>query len=155
MIEVERKFLVNTSQYTSEASSKMHIQQGFLCTDPERTVRVRLQDGMGKITVKGMSDPEGVSRFEWEHEIPENEAEQLLNLCKGAIIAKTRYQVPYEGHLFEVDVFEGANEGLVIAELELTTPDEPYERPAWLGKEVTGDPKYYNAQLSMHSFDQW
>lgn len=155
MIEVERKFLVNASQYKEEASSKVHIQQGFLSTDPERTVRVRLQDGKGKITIKGMSDPEGVSRFEWEHEIPENEALQLLNLCKGAIITKTRYKVPCGSHLFEVDVFEGANEGLVIAELELSTPDEPYKRPAWLGKEVTGDPRYYNAQLSINTFDQW
>ena len=155
MKEVERKFLVKSEAYKSAASSKLHIQQGFLSTDPERTVRIRLQNGSGKITIKGISDLEGVSRFEWEHNIPGDEAKQLLELCKGALISKTRYEVPAGKHVFEVDVFEGKNEGLVVAEVELEDPDESFEKPLWLGQEVTGDPKYYNAQLSIKGYKQW
>ncbi|MDX1314880.1 MAG: CYTH domain-containing protein, partial [Eudoraea sp.] len=104
MREVERKFLVTSEAFRTEAKSKLNIQQGFLSTDPERTVRVRLQDGSGKITVKGISDGAGISRFEWERDITADEAAQLLELCKGAVIAKTRYCVPIGAHIFEVDV---------------------------------------------------
>ncbi len=155
MKEVERKFLVVSEVFKNEASTVLHIQQGFLSTDPERTVRVRLQNGSGKITIKGISDEAGVSRFEWEYAIPGDEARQLLDLSKGALIAKTRYEVPSGKHLFEVDVFEGENEGLIVAEIELEHPDELFERPHWLGQEITGDPKYYNAQLSINAFQQW
>lgn len=155
MREVERKFLVTSEGFRKEAASVESIKQGFLSTDPERTVRVRLQDGYGKITVKGKSDPEGVSRFEWEHQITADEAAKLLELCAGSIIAKTRYCVPSGAHVFEVDVFEGANEGLIVAEVELEDPDELFEKPAWLGQEVTGDPKYYNAQLSINTYNEW
>ncbi len=155
MKEVERKFLVLSEAYKREATSEFHIQQGFLSTDPERTVRVRLKNGHGKITIKGISDEEGVSRFEWEYDIPGDEAQQLLNLCKGELITKTRYEVPSGEHLFEVDVFEGSNAGLVVAEVELATPDEDFDKPSWLGQEVTGDPKYYNAQLSRITYRQW
>ena len=155
MKEVERKFLVKSEAYRNEATSELHIQQGFLSTDPERTVRVRLQNGRGKITVKGLSDHEGVSRFEWEHDISGQEAKLLLGLCKGALIVKTRYEVPVGSHVFEVDVFEGENEGLVIAEVELKNPGELFQKPFWLGQEVTGEPKYYNAQLSINTYSQW
>ncbi|MCE2613469.1 CYTH domain-containing protein [Flavobacteriaceae bacterium D16] len=155
MREVERKFLVNSDKFKAEAKAELHIRQGFLSTDPERTVRVRLQNSSGKITVKGISDQAGISRFEWERDITEHEARQLLDLCKGTIIAKTRYRIPYGKHVFEVDVFEGANAGLIVAEVELEEPDEPFEKPTWLGKEVTGDPKYYNAQLSINTYNQW
>ncbi|MBT8320994.1 MAG: CYTH domain-containing protein [Eudoraea sp.] len=155
MREVERKFLVNSEQFRTEAESELQIQQGFLNTDPERTVRVRLQNGAGKITVKGISDQAGISRFEWEQDITEHEARQLLKLCTRAIITKTRYRIPCGAHVFEVDVFKGDNAGLIVAEVELEDPDEAFERPAWLGQEVTGDPKYYNAQLSIRAFKQW
>ena len=155
MKEVERKFLVISEAYKKEATSQRHIIQGFLSIEPERTVRVRLQNGLGKITIKGISDEEGVSRSEWEYDIPGEEAQQLLELCKGSLIAKTRYEVPSGEHIFEVDVFEGKNEGLVIAEVELEDPDESFEKPHWLGQEVTGDPKYYNAQLSTNAYKQW
>ena len=155
MREVERKFLVTSNTFKAEAKSELEIKQGFLSTDPERTVRVRLQDGSGKITVKGISDQAGISRFEWEHDITEQEAGQLLQLCTGIIITKTRYRIPYGTHVFEVDVFEGPNAGLIVAEVELQDPDEPFEKPSWLGKEVTGDPKYYNAQLSIKAYNQW
>ncbi|MCX2718380.1 CYTH domain-containing protein [Lentiprolixibacter aurantiacus] len=155
MIEVERKFLVTSEDFRTSAESALHIRQGFLCADPERTVRVRLQDGFGKITVKGISDEAGISRFEWEHEINGDEAGQLLKLCTGTEITKTRYRVPFGNHIFEVDVFEGSNAGLIVAEVELQTADEYFEKPAWLGREVTGDPKYYNAQLSINSYKQW
>ena len=154
MREVERKFLVNSDEFKAETKVKLHIKQGFLSTDPERTVRVRLQDGSGRITVKGISDEAGISRFEWEHDITEHEAGQLLQLCRGTIITKTRYQIPYGKHVFEVDVFEGPNTGLIVAEVELQDPDEPFEKPTWLGKEVTGDPRYYNAQLSIKAYNQ-
>lgn len=155
MREVERKFLVTSEDFKAEAESALKIRQGFLCTDPERTVRVRLQDGSGKITVKGISDKAGVSRFEWEHNITGDEASKLLELCTGNIIAKTRYCVPFAAHVFEVDVFEEANAGLIVAEVELQEPDEAFEKPRWLGEEVTGDPRYYNAQLSLNTYNQW
>ena len=155
MREVERKFLVTSEDFREAAESELHIQQGFLSTDPERTVRVRLQNGSGKITVKGISDRAGISRFEWERDITSDEASMLLKLCTGTLIAKTRYCVPIGNHIFEVDVFEGANSGLIVAEVELEDPDEPFQKPSWLGEEVTGDPKYYNAQLSINTFKQW
>lgn len=155
MREVERKFLVTSEDFRAEAESELHIRQGFLSTDPERTVRVRLQNDSGKITVKGISDQAGISRFEWERDITGDEAIQLLDLCAGSLICKTRYRIPLGKHVFEVDVFEGANAGLIVAEIELEDPDDPFEKPEWLGQEVTGDPKYYNAQLSINTFNQW
>ena len=155
MREVERKFLVTSEDFRTEAESEFHIKQGFLSTDPERTVRIRLQNGSGKITVKGISDKAGISRFEWERDISGDEAVQLLKLCKGNLLIKKRYCIPVGKHIFEVDVFEGANSGLIVAEVELEDADEPYEKPDWLGTEVTGDPKYYNAQLSINTYNQW
>lgn len=148
MVEIERKFLVVSNEYRNGAVSKERIVQGFLNTDPERTVRVRIKGDSGFLTVKGKSNISGTTRFEWEKEILVEEAEQLLPLCEPGILEKIRYSISFAGHLFEVDEFGGANEGLVIAEVELDGEDEIFERPDWLGEEVTGDIRYYNSQLS-------
>ena len=155
MFEIERKFLVESSEYLNVAFSKERIVQGFLNTDPERTVRVRIKGDVGFLTVKGKSNASGTTRFEWEKEILVAEAEQLLSLCEPVILEKTRYNVPFSGHLFEVDEFHGANEGLVIAEVELEAESETFKKPDWLGQEVTGDIRYYNSQLSKNPFKSW
>ncbi len=155
MVEIERKFLVVSNDYKKEAHKKNRIVQGFLNTDPFRTVRVRVKEDQGFLTVKGMGSENGTTRFEWEREIPVNEAEALLKLAEPGAIDKIRYEVQVGEHLFEVDEFFGDNEGLVVAEIELTDEDENYERPAWLGEEVTGQPQYYNAQLSKNPYKKW
>ena len=155
MIEIERKFLVNSDAYRSEASSVLTMTQGYLNSDPERSVRIRLTDQTGFITVKGKSNESGLSRFEWEKEIPLSEAQSLLELCEKPIIDKIRYNVPVANHVFEVDVFAANNEGLVIAEVELSHEQQPYTRPDWLGKEVTGEVKYYNSKLSQKPYKEW
>ena len=129
--------------------------QGFLNTHPERTVRIRIMGGKGYLTVKGIGNVTGTTRFEWETEIPVNEATNLIDLCEPTILQKTRYKVPFEGHIFEVDEFQGENKGLVIAEIELQHEDEPFEKPYWLGAEVTGNTEYYNSQLSSKPYNQW
>jgi adenylate cyclase len=148
MIEIERKFLVLNHAFEAEASAKHEVTQGYLSRVPERTVRVRIIGQKAFITIKGVSNESGLSRFEWEKEIDTTEAKELLGLCEKPIIAKTRYIVPYQKHIFEVDVFSGANKGLVLAEIELETETTFFEKPSWLGKEVTGDKRYYNAFLS-------
>lgn len=148
MIEIERKFLVQSQEYRNEATSKVTIVQGFLNTHPERTVRVRTKGNAGYITVKGKSSKSGTTRYEWEREIPLEEAQQLLTLCEDGILEKARYTIPVGGHFFEVDEFHGIHKGLTIAEIELQNEDELFERPNWLGQEVTGDLRYYNSQLS-------
>lgn len=155
MIEIERKFLVKSQAFKDEAFNKTHIKQGFLSTDKERTVRVRLKGEKGFLTIKGASSNDGLSRFEWEKEISKEDAEQLFKLCKQGIIDKMRYEVKSGNHIFEIDEFFGDNEGLVLAEIELNTEDEGFEKPNWLGKEVTGDIRYYNSQLSNHPFKTW
>ena len=147
--EIERKFLVE-GDFIPEAFDATRIIQGYISSDPERTVRVRIRGGRGFITIKGAGDASGVSRFEWEKEIPEDEARSLLELAEPGIIDKTRYLVKNTDgiHTWEVDVFHGRNEGLIVAEIELSRPDEPFDRPSWLGEEVTGDPRYYNSSLS-------
>ncbi len=155
MVEIERKFLVVSNDYKKEAHKKNRIVQGFLNTDPFRTVRVRVKEDQGFLTVKGMGSENGTTRFEWEREIPVNEAEALLKLAEPGAIDKIRYEVQVGEHLFEVDEFFGDNEGLVVAEIELTDEDENYERPSWLGEEVTGQPQYYNAQLSKNPYRKW
>jgi CYTH domain-containing protein len=155
MIEIERKFLVNSDAYRAEASSIITITQGYLNSDPERSVRIRLTDQSGFITVKGKSNESGLSRFEWEKEISKTEAEALLKLCEKTIISKTRYEVAVGNHLFEVDEFSGDNKGLVVAEVELGSEDEKFSKPDWLGDEVTGDLKYYNSNLSNAPFCNW
>lgn len=155
MKEIERKFLVTSEDYKKEAFRNYRITQGFLNTDPERTVRIRLKDNKGVLTVKGMSSEDGVSRFEWETEISLHEARALLHLCEDAVIDKIRYEVRSGDHIFEIDEFFGANEGLVIAEVELKHEDEQFEIPKWIGDEVTGDIRYYNSQISKLPFNTW
>ncbi len=155
MIEIERKFLVTSNDYRLEARSKTSISQGFLSTDPERTVRIRIKGESGYITVKGKSNLEGTSRYEWEKEIPIKEAMQLLELCKETIVEKDRYEVEKGAFVFEIDEFLGANEGLILAEVELSNEKESFPTPKWLGKEVTGNIAYYNSQLSNHPFKNW
>ncbi|MEP2237795.1 MAG: CYTH domain-containing protein [Maribacter sp.] len=155
MIEIERKFLVKSDNYKSEARSKTRIVQGFLNTDPSRTVRVRIKGNTGFITVKGKSNASGTSRFEWEKEISVNEADSLLKLCEKGILDKYRYEIVIGNHVFEVDEFFGDNTGLTIAEVELKNEHEEFEKPNWLGVEVTGEVKYYNSQLSKNAFCTW
>ena len=149
MIEIERKFLVSNLNACLQLHTKSkRIVQGYLSFDPARTVRIRKTDTKAFLTVKGKSNATGDTRFEWEKEIPENEPIELLDLCSGQTIRKTRYIVPHQSHLFEVDVFSGKLQGLVIAEVELSTSDEQLDLPTWVGKEVTGDPRYYNSDLA-------
>lgn len=155
MIEIERKFLVSSNTFKTEAFNSYAIKQGFLNSDKERTVRVRLKKDKGYLTIKGKSSDDGLSRFEWEREIPKLEAEHLLQICEEDIIDKIRFEVKYGNHTFEVDEFFGDNKGLVIAEVELNSKDEVFIKPDWLGNEVTGDIKYYNSQLSKKPFKNW
>ena len=149
MVEIERKFLVsNLNACLQLHINSKRIVQGYLSFDPARTVRVRKTDTKAFLTIKGKSNTTGDTRFEWEKEIPENEATQLLDLCLGQIIRKTRYVIPHQSHLFEVDVFSGKLQGLVIAEVELSTADEQLDHPTWVGKDVTGDPRYFNSDLA-------
>ena len=154
-LEIERKFLVRSDGYREEALSKTRIVQGFLNRDPERTVRVRRLDDKGLLTVKGPSNASGTTRFEWELELSVQEANNLMDLCERGILEKFRYTVPMGRHRFEVDEFLGENKGLVVAELELEHEDEPFEKPAWLGEEVTGQIKYYNSNLSQFPYQEW
>lgn len=154
-LEIERKFLVTSDAYQQEASSSIRIAQGFLSTDPQRTVRVRIMGNQGFLTVKGASNASGTSRFEWETEIGAAEATNLIDLCKDVILEKVRFRVPLGNHVFEVDEFLGENKGLVVAEVELKHEDEFFERPSWLGEEVTGHKEYYNSQLSQKPFTEW
>ncbi|GGW57927.1 CYTH domain-containing protein [Winogradskyella epiphytica] len=154
-IEIERKFLVKSEDFKNEAFNKYTIKQGFLNSHKERTVRVRLKNGQGYLTIKGKSKFNGISRYEWEKEISGSEAEELLKLCEQGIINKTRYEVKYDEHIFEIDVFLDDNYGLIVAEVELSSEDEHFEKPEWLGKEVTGDLKYFNSQLSKTPYSEW
>ncbi|NOX84359.1 MAG: CYTH domain-containing protein [Chlorobi bacterium] len=153
--EIERKFLVK-GDFKPFATSRTRIIQGYLSTVPERTVRVRIRGDKGYLTVKGIGNESGASRFEWEKEIPVEEAESLLQICEPGIIDKTRYIVPEKSGLkFEVDEFYGDNEGLTMAEIELPSEDHPFEKPDWLGKEVTGDVRYFNATLIKNPYKSW
>jgi CYTH domain-containing protein len=154
-LEIERKFLVTSSAYKIDVVSEVRMVQGFLNTHPERTVRVRLAGEKGYLTVKGKGNDSGTTRFEWETEISTSEATNLIDLCEPIILEKVRYKVPIGKHMFEVDEFLGENKGLVIAEIELEHEDEYFEKPGWLGQEVTGQAKYYNSQLSIKPFNQW
>lgn len=154
-VEIERKFLVNSNDFKKEASKSYIIKQGFLNSHEERTVRVRLKKDKGYLTIKGKSSEDGLVRFEWETEITKQEAEQLLALCEKGIIDKIRYEVHLGNHTFEIDEFFGCNEGLIIAEVELRSKNENFEKPDWLAKEVTGDIRYYNSQLSKQPYNTW
>ena len=154
-MEIERKFLVVSEDYKHEAVSSSQIIQGFLNTDPERTVRIRIRDKEANLTIKGKSNEAGTIRNEWEIAIGYEMARELLAISEGPVIEKIRYLVPKGDHTFEVDKFCGDNEGLVIAELELDEEDEEYYSPQWLGREVTGEIKYYNSQLSKTPYKEW
>ena len=155
MIEIERKFLIVSDKYKDQAYKKTRMVQGFLNTNKERTVRVRIKGKEAYIAIKGISNKEGTSRFEWEKKIAVEEAEQLIELCEPNLIEKIRYEIKVGNHIFEVDEFSAENEGLIIAEIELSEENESFEKPDWLGKEVTGDIRYYNSQLSRVPYKNW
>ena len=152
--EIERKFLVR-GDFKSEVTKATRITQGYLSSVPERTVRVRIKGDKGYMTVKGIGSDSGASRFEWEKEIPVEDVRELLRICEPGVIDKTRYLVPAGRHTFEVDEFYGDNEGLVVAEVELSSEDEEFVRPEWLGEEVTGDARYYNSMLMKKPYKTW
>ncbi|MCP4298561.1 MAG: CYTH domain-containing protein [Proteobacteria bacterium] len=153
--EIEKKFLIRNDTYKTEIDKETRIIQGYISSAPERTVRVRVKGAQGFLTIKGIGSKSGASRFEWEKEIPVSEAKELLELCEPGIIDKTRYNVIVGNHIYEVDEFYGENQGLTIAEVELGAEDEAFDKPGWLGEEVTGDPKYYNSMLMKTPYTQW
>lgn len=155
MIEIERKYLVTSLEFLNEYSSKSEIAQGYISTNPERTVRIRIKGEKGFITIKGIGNESGISRFEWEKEIAIEEAKSLLKLCEKGVIEKTRYEVKAGKHTIEIDVFYGENDKLIIAEIELENENEEIIKPNWLGNEVTNDERYYNAYLSQNPFKSW
>lgn len=152
--EIERKFLVK-GDFKSFSHKQTRITQGYLSSVPERTVRVRIKGDKGFITIKGVGSASGASRYEWEKEIPVNEVEELLSICEPGVIDKTRFLVTVGQHTFEVDEFYGENQGLVVAEIELSSEDESFTKPEWLGEEVTGNPKYFNSMLMKNPFSKW
>lgn len=152
--EIERKFLVK-GEFKNLASKETRIVQGYLSSVPERTVRVRIKGDKGFITIKGIGNASGASRYEWEKEIPTNEVDELLKICEPGVIDKTRYLVKFGDHNFEVDEFYGDNKGLILAEVELASETEKFEKPDWIGEEVTGDTKYYNSMLMKNPFTKW
>lgn len=154
-LEIERKFLVLDDSYKHEAFSSSHIQQGYICSDRGRTVRIRIRDEHAFITIKGPSLDGGLSRYEFEQEIPLDDAQKLMTLCEPGVIDKTRWLVRSGEHTFEVDEFHGDNAPLVMAEVELKTRSEEPKMPHFIGKEVTGDRRYYNSQLRRHPYSQW
>ncbi|MGV6831907.1 MAG: CYTH domain-containing protein [bacterium] len=154
-LEIERKFLVKDETFKEEARNCFRIIQGFLNRDPDRTVRVRIRNNKGFLTVKSKSTNDGIARFEWEKELTKNEAKALLEFCEEGVIEKLRYEIPSGKHIFEVDCFFGANEGLIVAEVELSDENEEFIKPKWLGEEVTGSKQYYNSQLSIKPYSKW
>lgn len=155
MVEIERKFLVTSEDFKEEAFAKHQIAQGYLNSNPDRTVRIRIKGESGFLTIKGKNNDSGTTRFEWETEIALMEAKPLLDLCEKGILLKTRYEIQVGKHVYEVDVFHGENEGLIIAEIELSSEQEVFEKPNWLGKEVTGNNRYYNSYISQKPFAAW
>ena len=151
--EIERKFLV-TGDFSRQVTSAQRIVHGYICSQPGRTVRVRIRGEEGFLTIKGASDEKGLSRYEFEQKIPLADAEELLKLCEPGAIDKMRNLVPAGKHTWEIDVFHGENEGLILAEIELASEDEPFERPDWIGQEVSGDRRYYNSMLTKHPYKQ-
>ncbi len=153
-VEIERKFLVVGEGWRDQVEDETRLVQGYLTEDARTTVRVRIHGETARLTLKGAS--RGISRLEFEYPIPVEDAETLLReLAVSPLVEKTRYRVPHAGHVWELDVFAGANAGLVLAELELTTVDEAFERPDWLGAEVSDDPRYFNVNLARHPYRDW
>lgn len=160
-VETERKFLVRDLGFKEAATAQVEMVQGYIAHDLGRTVRVRTAGGRGFLTIKGPS-ADGISRLEWEREIPQGDARDLFHLCQGSLIEKTRWVVPAcapdgspSGRFFEVDEFRGDNAGLIVAEIELGDAGEAFLHPAWLGEEVTGDRLYYNASLVAAPYGSW
>ena len=153
--EIERKFLVVSDEFKSLASKQTRITQGYLSSVPERTVRVRTKGEKGFITIKGIGNASGASRYEWEKEIPAAEVQELLKICELGVIDKTRYEVKVGIHTYEVDEFYGENQGLTVAEIELSSEEDDFQKPSWLGEEVTGDVKYYNSMLMKNPYTKW
>ncbi len=152
--EIERKFLV-AADYKPYVCRSEEIIQGYLSSHPERTVRIRIKGEKAYITIKGLSNDSGLTRFEWEKEIAVNEAKELIPLCEPGIIDKVRHYIPNQDKMFEVDEFRGENEGLTLAEIELDSEDEIFVKPNWLGDEVTGDRRYYNSYLATTPYSKW
>jgi adenylate cyclase len=152
--EIERKFLVS-GDFKNEVMKSTRITQGYLSSIPERTVRVRIKGDKGFITIKGIGSASGASRYEWEKEIPVRDVEELLRICEPGVIDKTRHLVKVGNHTFEVDEFYGDNDGLIIAEVELASEDEAFQKPEWLGNEVTGDVRYFNSMLMKNTYKHW
>ena len=154
--EIERKFLIKNNAYKAKSINKTKITQGFLSTVPERTVRIRIKGDKGFLTVKGIGNKSGASRYEFEKEISVDDAQDLLVICEPGVIDKTRFVVPTnKGLIFEVDEFYGENEGLTVAEIELLSEETSFEKPSWLGEEVTGDVRFYNAMLMKKPYNKW
>ncbi|MBQ9674426.1 MAG: CYTH domain-containing protein [Bacteroidaceae bacterium] len=154
-LEIERKFLVLDDSYKNLATSSIHIKQGYIYSGKGKTIRVRIRDERGYLTIKGPSDKAGLCRYEWEKEVDLHDAEELMRLCEPGIIDKTRYIIPSGKHTFEVDEFFGENQGLVMAEVELISEEEPFEKPPFIGEEVTGDRRYYNSHLRENPYSRW
>ncbi|TKB56139.1 CYTH domain-containing protein [Ferrimonas aestuarii] len=154
-LEIERKYLVKDDSFKAASHKQTRIVQGYLNSTPERTVRVRIKGEKGILTIKGIGNESGASRYEWEKEIALEDAQALLKICEPGVIDKTRYLVAHEGHTFEVDEFYGENQGLTVAEVELESEDQQVNRPEWLGEEVTGDVRYYNSMLMKTPFTRW
>lgn len=153
-VEIERKFLV-CGDFKTDSCNSQRIVQGYICSEKERTVRVRIRGDKGFLTIKGISNEKGTTRFEFEKEITLEEAEELLKLCEPGIIDKTRFLVPHNSKMWEVDEFYGDNAGLVMAEIELNSENEKFDKPEWLGEEVTGDKRYYNSMLTHNPYKNW
>ena len=153
--EIERKFLVKSDIYKVDAFKATRIVQGYLSSVPERVVRVRIKGDKAFITIKGIANKSGVSRYEWEKEIPVAEAEELLEICESGVIDKIRFEIKNNAFKFEVDEFFNENQGLTVAEIELLNEDDKFEKPDWLGEEVTGDSRYYNSMLVKNPFSKW
>jgi len=152
-LEIERKFLVKNNDWKKNTQSSDDIKQGYLSTDAERTVRIRTKNNQAFVTIKGKSI--GLTRSEFEYEIPINDAIEMLKLCKPGIIEKTRHYIKYQNHIWELDVFKGDNQGLIVVEIELESENESFISPDWLGEEVTSDSRYFNSYLSKNSFVNW
>jgi CYTH domain-containing protein len=154
-MEIERKFLVRDNSFMEEAYSAKRIVQGYICADAERSVRVRIRGEEGFLTIKSASNERGWSRYEFEQPVDLKEAEELMKLCLPGRIDKVRYYVKAGGHTWEVDVFHGENEGLVVAEIELESETDVFDLPPWVDKEVSGKPQYYNSMLAAHPYSTW
>jgi len=153
--EIERKFLIK-GDYKKFVTKKIKIVQGFLSTVPERTVRIRIKEDKGYLTIKGIGNKSGASRYEFEKEISLNDAKDLMIICEPGVIDKTRFIVPTDnGLFFEVDEFYGDNEGLTVAEIELPSEDATFNKPDWLGEEVTGNVRYFNSMLMKNPYKDW